>query len=30
MAPFTPFLTEAMYQNLRLSLPQGSPESVHW
>jgi hypothetical protein len=31
MAPFTPFLTEAMYQNLRKCLPEGSaPESVHF
>ncbi|KAG2485316.1 hypothetical protein HYH03_015989 [Edaphochlamys debaryana] len=30
MAPFTPFLTEAMYQNLRAALPPGAPESVHW
>ncbi|PNW71377.1 hypothetical protein CHLRE_16g651750v5 [Chlamydomonas reinhardtii] len=30
MAPFTPFLTESMYQNLRTALPAGAPESVHW
>jgi isoleucyl-tRNA synthetase len=30
MSPFTPFLTEAMYQNLRRALPPGAPESVHW
>ncbi len=30
MAPFTPFLTESMYQNLRSALPAGAPESVHW
>ncbi|GIL48146.1 hypothetical protein Vafri_4840 [Volvox africanus] len=31
MAPFTPFLTESMYQNLRGALPPGEvPESVHW
>ncbi|KAI8462538.1 MAG: hypothetical protein J3K34DRAFT_182080 [Monoraphidium minutum] len=30
MSPFTPFLTEAMYRNLRRVLPPGSPESVHF
>ncbi|KAL4432409.1 hypothetical protein ABPG77_001708 [Micractinium sp. CCAP 211/92] len=30
MAPFTPFFTEAMYQNLRCALPEGAPESVHF
>jgi hypothetical protein len=30
MSPFTPFFTEAMYQNLRKSLPPGAPESVHF
>lgn len=32
MAPFTPFLTEAMYQNLRRCLPEGdgNPASVHF
>jgi hypothetical protein len=31
MAPFTPFLTESMYQNLRRCLPPGAvPESVHF
>lgn len=33
MSPFTPFLTEAMYQNLRRCLPggaAGSPASVHF
>ena len=29
MAPFTPFLTEHMYQNLRRCQP-GTPESVHF
>lgn len=29
MAPFTPFLTESMYQNLRRCLPN-APESVHF
>jgi isoleucyl-tRNA synthetase len=33
MAPFTPFFTEYMYQNLRLAFPPGHPEredSVHY
>ena len=31
MSPFTPFFTEQMYQNLRLSQPEGqAPESVHY
>jgi len=30
MSPFTPFLTEEMYQNLRRCLPEGAPESVHF
>ena len=30
MAPFTPFLTEGMYRNLRRALPPGAPESVHF
>lgn len=30
MSPFTPFLTEAMYQNLRKCLPADAPASVHW
>ncbi|KAI7845602.1 hypothetical protein COHA_000889 [Chlorella ohadii] len=30
MAPFTPFFTEAIYQNLRRALPVGAPESVHF
>ncbi|PRW58449.1 isoleucine--tRNA cytoplasmic isoform B [Chlorella sorokiniana] len=30
MAPFTPFFTEQMYQNLRRALPAGAPESVHF
>ena len=32
MAPFTPFLTESMYQNLRARLPSDGkwPESVHF
>lgn len=30
MAPLTPFLTETMFQNLRRSLPEGSPLSVHF
>lgn len=30
MAPLTPFLTETMFQNLRRSLPQGSPMSIHF
>ncbi|GAB4817754.1 hypothetical protein N2152v2_004800 [Parachlorella kessleri] len=30
MSPFTPFFTEAMYQNLRRALPEGAPESVHF
>lgn len=30
MSPFTPFLTEVMYQNLRRCLPEGAPESVHF
>lgn len=31
MAPFTPFFTEQMYQNLRRCLPEGqAPESVHF
>ena len=30
MAPFTPFLTETMYQNLRRCLPPGAPESIHF
>lgn len=31
MAPFTPFLTEAMYQNLKKCLAPGTaPESVHF
>ena len=30
MAPFTPFITEHMYQNLRRALPPDSPQSVHW
>ena len=29
MAPFTPFICELMYQNLRRALPD-APESVHW
>lgn len=29
MAPFTPFLCELMYQNLRRVLP-AAPQSVHW
>ena len=29
MAPFTPFFTEGMYQNLRLALPDAE-ESVHY
>lgn len=29
MAPFTPFICELMYQNLRQALP-GTPQSVHW
>ncbi|XP_024399139.1 isoleucine--tRNA ligase, cytoplasmic isoform X2 [Physcomitrium patens] len=29
MAPFTPFFTEGMYQNLRLALPEAE-ESVHY
>lgn len=30
MSPFTPFFTEAMYQNLRRAMPEGAPESVHF
>ncbi|CEL97895.1 unnamed protein product [Vitrella brassicaformis CCMP3155] len=33
MAPFTPFLTEYLYQNLARALPEGHPDrcaSVHW
>lgn len=30
MAPFTPFFTEMMYQNLRRCLPPSAPQSVHW
>ncbi len=30
MAPFTPFLTETMYQTLRKRLPARAPESVHF
>ncbi|KAI3433769.1 hypothetical protein D9Q98_003575 [Chlorella vulgaris] len=30
MAPFTPFFTEAMYQNLRRALPSDAPASVHF
>jgi isoleucyl-tRNA synthetase len=30
MAPFTPFFTESMYQNLRRALPPGEPASVHF
>eukprot|EP00244_Chara_vulgaris_P001916 TRINITY_DN1316_c0_g2_i1.p1 TRINITY_DN1316_c0_g2~~TRINITY_DN1316_c0_g2_i1.p1 ORF type:complete len:407 (-),score=93.48 TRINITY_DN1316_c0_g2_i1:115-1266(-) len=30
MAPFTPFFTECMYQNLRRVLPDGAEESVHY
>jgi hypothetical protein len=30
LSPFTPFLTEAMYQNLKACLPPGAPESVHF
>ena len=30
MAPFTPFFTEAMYQNLKKALPGDQPASVHW
>jgi isoleucyl-tRNA synthetase len=30
MAPLTPFLTETMFQNLRRSLPQGTPMSIHF
>jgi len=30
MAPFTPFFTEYVYQNLRRCLPQDSPQSVHF
>lgn len=30
MAPLTPFLTETMFQNLRRSLPEGAPASVHF
>ena len=31
MAPFTPFFTEQMYQNLRRCQPPGeAPESVHF
>jgi len=32
MSPFTPFLTEAMYQNLKGCLPAAAaaPESVHF
>ena len=29
MAPFTPFFTEHMYQNLRTCDPE-APESIHW
>ncbi|KAK9792748.1 hypothetical protein WJX73_005932 [Symbiochloris irregularis] len=29
MAPFTPFICELMYQNLRRALPK-APQSVHW
>ncbi|MEM6583724.1 MAG: isoleucine--tRNA ligase, partial [Pseudomonadota bacterium] len=29
MAPFTPFLSESIYQSLRRYLPEDSPESVH-
>jgi isoleucyl-tRNA synthetase len=29
LAPFTPFVTEVMYQNLVRSVDSGSPESVH-
>ncbi len=28
-APFIPFLSESIYQNLKRALPDGSPESVH-
>jgi len=33
MSPFTPFLTDSMYQNLKLCLPEGDPSrdvSVHF
>ena len=30
MAPFTPFFTESLYQNLRKALPADEPESVHF
>ncbi|GBF99525.1 hypothetical protein Rsub_11959 [Raphidocelis subcapitata] len=30
LSPFTPFLCEVMYQNLRRALPAGEPESVHF
>lgn len=30
MAPFTPFLTESMFLNLRRSMPEQLPESVHF
>lgn len=30
MAPFTPFFTEMMYQNLRKAMPGDTPASVHW
>jgi isoleucyl-tRNA synthetase len=31
MAPFTPFITEFMYQNLKLALPESQREdSVHY
>lgn len=30
MAPFTPFFTEMMYQNLRRVLPGEPPASLHW
>ena len=30
MAPFTPFLTENMYQNLRTALGPDAPQSIHF
>eukprot|EP01025_Chloroclados_australasicus_P032407 TRINITY_DN32893_c0_g2_i4.p1 TRINITY_DN32893_c0_g2~~TRINITY_DN32893_c0_g2_i4.p1 ORF type:complete len:1193 (+),score=122.61 TRINITY_DN32893_c0_g2_i4:332-3580(+) len=30
MAPFTPFFTESMYQNMRLCMGPNAPESVHF